>query len=356
MSQNVENVNYTEDRGERIERVVEIYESADAVRDHNPETKKKDNSMKTPHTGTQNFLYTPDIITGQKCNLEMEDTKRNHIQTQNMGEEQKVSRCYPVTVVCVVLLCVFLLGSITVLWIKFNILNTANNQLETKYNNLTTERDQLQTRYNNLTVQRDQIQTRYNNLTEERKRLETKYNNLTTENNQLQTKYNNLNVEINQLQTNNSNLINQRNQLQTKNDRLLRMLIETYTSLGWKYSNWSFYYFSTENKDWTGSRQDCINRGADLVIINSTEEQEFIVNQLNNKEAWIGLNDIETLQVWKWVDGSPLTTAFWYKGEPNNYKNNEHCVKIETDQRGKQWNDVPCSSTLSWICEKNVSL
>ncbi|KAI5087734.1 CD209 molecule [Silurus meridionalis] len=191
MSQNVENVNYTEDRGERIERVVEIYDSADAVRDHNPETKKKDNSMKTPHT----------------------------------GEEQKVSRCYPVTVVCVVLLCVFLLGSITVLWIKFNILNTANNQLETKYNNLTTERDQLQTRYNNLTVQRDQIQTRYNNLTEERKRLETKYNNLTTENNQLQTKYNNLNVEINQLQTNNSNLINQRNQLQTKNDRLLRMLI-----------------------------------------------------------------------------------------------------------------------------------
>ncbi|XP_046698911.1 CD209 antigen-like isoform X1 [Silurus meridionalis] len=423
MSQNVENVNYTEDRGECIERVVEIYESADAVRDHNPETKKKDNSIKTSHTGTPKFLDTPDIITGQTCNLQMEDTKRNHIVRdppatpplvalyasslpRAPGEVQKGSRFYSVTVVCLVLLCVFLLVSTTVLWSKFNILNTANNnltvqrnqlqtrcknlttdedQLETRYNNLIVERDQLQTSYNKLAVQRDQLQISYNNLAVQREKLETKYNNLmiekdklktsynnltvqrdklqtiyntlTTENNQLQTKYNNLNVERNQLQTNKSNLINQRDQLQKERDRLQRMLtdMDTYTSLEWKYSNWSFYSISTENKDWTRSRQDCIDRGADLVIINSPEEEEFIVNQLNNKEAWIGLSDIETLQVWKWVDGSPLTTAFWYEGEPNNI-NDERCVKIETDLRGKQWNNVPCSSTLSWICEKNVSL
>ncbi|KAI5087735.1 C-type lectin domain family 4 member F-like, partial [Silurus meridionalis] len=169
-------------------------------------------------------------------------------------------------------------------------------------------------------------------------------------------KFNNLTVERKQLQTNNSYLTNQRNQLQKEKDTLQRMLedMDTYTRLEWKYFNSSFYYISTVMKNWTESRNDCINRGADLVIINSTEEEEFIINQLNNNEAWIGLSDTETEGMWKWVDGSKLTIALWHETEPNNHNNNEDCVKIETDKRDKKWNDVPCFNTIKWICEKNV--
>uniref|UniRef100_I3JGX3 C-type lectin domain-containing protein n=1 Tax=Oreochromis niloticus TaxID=8128 RepID=I3JGX3_ORENI len=81
-----------------------------------------------------------------------------------------------------------------------------------------------------------------------------------------------------------------------------------YSLQGWLYFNHSLYYVSSTKNTWNDSREDCLQRGADLVIINSREEQNFI--REFKKRTWIGLTDAEKEQTWKWVDGTTLTIRF----------------------------------------------
>uniref|UniRef100_W5KJH9 C-type lectin domain-containing protein n=1 Tax=Astyanax mexicanus TaxID=7994 RepID=W5KJH9_ASTMX len=134
---------------------------------------------------------------------------------------------------------------------------------------------------------------------------------------------------------------------------LFRLLLE-----GWKYFSSSLYYISTEKKSWSESRQDCRDRGADLLIINSIEEQEFINKEFGSTEAWIGLTDAVTEGIWKWMDGSVLTTEFWWTGEPNDYGGDEDCVitGFHNARFGSStWADYPCHHSEFWICEKGVT-
>ncbi|KAL3056019.1 hypothetical protein OYC64_018678 [Pagothenia borchgrevinki] len=75
---------------------------------------------------------------------------------------------------------------------------------------------------------------------------------------------------------------------------------------GWRMFGCVCYLLSTEHASWEQSRQDCTAGGADLVIVDSYEEQEFITSMIK-EQTWIGLNDINQEGTWKWVDGTPLT-------------------------------------------------
>ncbi|KAM9449641.1 CD209 antigen-like protein A isoform 3-T3 [Clarias gariepinus] len=142
-------------------------------------------------------------------------------------------------------------------------------------------------------------------------------------------------------------------QLQQKTDELQKTLdaLDMQDKLRWKNLSSSLYYFS-EMKNWDESRQDCRERGADLVIINSKEKQEFIVEQLKGSRTWIGLSDRDKEGEWKWVDGTPLTSGNWGPGQPDNF-NEEDCAEIGFPDK-QDLNDRPCSHKQGWICEKRV--
>ncbi|XP_015224748.1 PREDICTED: C-type lectin domain family 4 member A-like, partial [Cyprinodon variegatus] len=68
----------------------------------------------------------------------------------------------------------------------------------------------------------------------------------------------------------------------------------------------SVYYISTSRKSWHESRKDCLERGADLLIINSQEEQKFMIQF--KRPFWIGLIYAAREKEWKWIDGTLLNT------------------------------------------------
>ncbi|KAM4585565.1 uncharacterized protein PAE49_004781 [Odontesthes bonariensis] len=144
--------------------------------------------------------------------------------------------------------------------------------------------------------------------------------------------------------------------LTMERDELKRKLASftDYSRQGWVPFSNSLYRFSLrEKKTWQDSRYDCLQRGADLVVINSKEEQKFI--ELFSQVIWIGLTDQEVEGKWKWVDGTPLTFSYWASGEPNNYEGeDEDCGELKYFSNEEVWNDAPCNKANFWICEKTA--
>ncbi|XP_055766455.1 receptor-type tyrosine-protein phosphatase H-like [Salvelinus fontinalis] len=154
-------------------------------------------------------------------------------------------------------------------------------------------------------------------------------------------------AERNQLQNSLNTRTTERDQLQKEIERL-NWANKGSCPEGWRRFGCSCYYLSTEEKSWNESRQDCLERGADLVIINSEEEQTFINGFESFRFAWIGLTDSVTKGTWKWVDGTPLTTARYLSGRGLGDRTDWNCGLSE--QRG--WMGYDCSASLQWICEK----
>ncbi|XP_045069736.1 C-type lectin domain family 7 member A-like [Coregonus clupeaformis] len=84
-------------------------------------------------------------------------------------------------------------------------------------------------------------------------------------------------------------------------------------SPGWESYNGSCYYFSKDKLTWEQSQYACIRDGGHLVIIESSQEQEFIKQRVvtlgidpYEHSPWIGLTDEKQEKVWVWMDNTTL--------------------------------------------------
>uniref|UniRef100_A0A287CW99 CD209 antigen-like protein C n=1 Tax=Ictidomys tridecemlineatus TaxID=43179 RepID=A0A287CW99_ICTTR len=129
----------------------------------------------------------------------------------------------------------------------------------------------------------------------------------------------------------------------------------------WTFFQGHCYFFSKSQRNWNDSVTACQEVGAQLVIIKSAEEQNFLQLTSKNKgSTWMGLSDLNKEGTWLWVDGSPLFfpicrrsegefMKFWNEGEPNSH-GEEDCAEF----RGDGWNDSRCDLEKFWICKKSA--
>uniref|UniRef100_UPI0037E91139 CD209 antigen-like protein E isoform X2 n=1 Tax=Semicossyphus pulcher TaxID=241346 RepID=UPI0037E91139 len=144
-------------------------------------------------------------------------------------------------------------------------------------------------------------------------------------------------------------------ELQTRYDNLNNELCQSQNStVSWRIFRCSCYYKSTETKNWTESRKDCEIRGAELVSINSREEQDFVSKLNEHGASWIGLQSVQkdTWEVkweWEWLDGSPIQYLVWQKDVNSSP---EKQVTAYIDPEGKL--NHAKNGSRGWICEKPI--
>ncbi|XP_069371844.1 hepatic lectin-like isoform X2 [Paralichthys olivaceus] len=137
----------------------------------------------------------------------------------------------------------------------------------------------------------------------------------------------------------------------------------------WEQHGGRSYFFYSAALPWNESRKRCRELGGDLVVINSEEEQRFLLSRLKDimdhpeDKFWIGLTDSEKEAEWRWVDNTPPAPSltFWLEDEPDNWNredpDGEDCVRMgETTfyEDLKTWVDKSCKSPHKSICEKPV--
>ncbi|XP_076004089.1 collectin-12 isoform X1 [Genypterus blacodes] len=127
----------------------------------------------------------------------------------------------------------------------------------------------------------------------------------------------------------------------------------------WKGFGSSCYYFSSGSSgppklNYDESFEYCVNMSSHMLIINNNEEQQWIRKQTEGKGYfWLGLNDKEEENIWKWVDGTLPVFKKWKPGQPDNWthghEDGEDCAGLIHDAN---WNDFYCTDRIGYICEQ----
>ncbi|XP_042281470.1 hepatic lectin-like isoform X1 [Thunnus maccoyii] len=280
------------------------------------------------------------------------------------GPRSSERRFYRAVVLCLGLLSVFLLAGLIGLGVHYHYsVQHSAEELSTVKANLTKERDLLNTSIIEMTKERDLLNASIIETTKERDLLNASIIEITKERDLLNasiietTKERDLlNASIIEI-TKERDLLNASIIEKTKERNRLKKICPA----GWRMFRCSCYFLSSESGSWSRGRQDCREKGADLVVIDSTEEQTFL-STFTEVETWIGLTDRDEEGTWKWIDGIPLTLSYWETNEPNNGNGDpqlgeEDCAHIISGKSTEDnWNDRSCDASLQWICEKNAGV
>ena len=129
-----------------------------------------------------------------------------------------------------------------------------------------------------------------------------------------------------------------------------------------RYIGVPLYLVSSSIKTWQQAQAYCHAVKAQLVKINSVEENEFVLSLVKQcapslKQVWIGHMWDSSTKDFLWSDYSVPVYKNWAPGEPNG-KGREPCAHMWTGQTTHMphwasgyWNDLPCAGHPKLPCD-----
>ena len=125
--------------------------------------------------------------------------------------------------------------------------------------------------------------------------------------------------------------------------------------VGWDSFGCKCYFPSLTWLPWNQSRGVCVSRGADLVVVDSEEEMDFISSY--NSYFWLGATDEAGEGTWRWVDGTVLSldNPSWSRGGPQG-GGAKNCLKAAKilEQNLNKWASASCEEQNRGLCEKEI--
>ncbi|XP_043974311.1 uncharacterized protein LOC122831856 isoform X2 [Gambusia affinis] len=163
---------------------------------------------------------------------------------------------------------------------------------------------------------------------------------------------------INDLTTERKILIKERKMMQNQelgqdNDKGCYMCLDDW--ILYKDKWYLFYDKPAPWMTWEQSRRFCQDRGADLVVIDDLQEQEFVSKHIKYYHSkhngyWIGLQQVNN--TWTWVDGRVDTLGFWVK---NSISTPGLYVIVIPERNPKEcWSKEENVFENKFICERDV--
>uniref|UniRef100_A0AC34F8U9 C-type lectin domain-containing protein n=1 Tax=Panagrolaimus sp. ES5 TaxID=591445 RepID=A0AC34F8U9_9BILA len=114
------------------------------------------------------------------------------------------------------------------------------------------------------------------------------------------------------------------------------------------------YLFQNDKSGFAKAELACNTMGGNLVSIHDAftndiigqEAQTYFSNE--DDDFWIGLNNLNFDQSWRWTDGTDINFTDWGRGQPVNDSGN-NCVALST--LNGYWSNENCFKFLPFVCE-----
>ncbi|KAM6106916.1 LOW QUALITY PROTEIN: killer cell lectin-like receptor subfamily B member 1B allele C [Phoenicopterus ruber ruber] len=119
--------------------------------------------------------------------------------------------------------------------------------------------------------------------------------------------------------------------------------------MGWTLHGTKCYWVADRINPWSKSREDCVNRGAELLMPGDQAELDFVKELVQNptRYFWIGLSIPSAGMGWTWLNGSHLDESQFLLSP---WDEGRSCGVV----RGNRISSDSCSSGLPCICQKDA--